>query len=186
MTKLKLTDVTTKIVDLLLPFESEERHRVMQASFTLLGEVNIKSKSKDNGSEEGEENEVGNGFSRLVTTWMKQNGITNEAISEVFHIDGEKADVIASDIPGKFLKTKTINAYVLQGIADFLTSGIPNFDDKTARSLCENSGCYDTKNHAKYIREKGNVFTGSADSGWKLTSPGLKHGASIIKEITQK
>lgn len=74
---------------------------------------------------------------------------------------------------------------MLVGIAKLLSSGDPSFDDKSARALCETSGCYDSANHAASLRDKGNEFTGTKDKGWTLTTPGLKRGAILIKELNK-
>jgi hypothetical protein len=34
------------------------------------------------------------------------------------------------------------------------------------------------------MKDKGNKIAGSKDAGWKLTAPGLVHGATLIKEVT--
>jgi hypothetical protein len=99
--------------------------------------------------------------------------------------DGSMA-VIAADIPGKGKKGKTLNAYVLVGVSKFLSTGDPKFDDKSARALCEGSGCYDSANHAQTLKAKGNWFTGTKEKGWSLTAPGLRQGAMIVKELNKQ
>ena len=64
-----------------------------------------------------------------------------------------------------------------------VATGDSAFDDKSARALCKGSGCYSDANHSVYIKAKGNKLTGSKDSGWKLTAPGLKFGAELVKQI---
>ena len=73
--------------------------------------------------------------------------------------------------------------YVLTGIARLLATGEPSFDDKAARAACKNLGCLNETNHASYIKDRGNRMTGSKETGWKLTAPGLALGAALIKEI---
>jgi hypothetical protein len=63
-----------------------------------------------------------------------------------------------------------------------LTTGDATFDDKAARQLCDDLGCYDSANHSVFMGDKGNLLTGSKKLGWKLTAPGLKHGANLIKQ----
>ena len=82
---------------------------------------------------------------------------------------------------GKSDRVKTINTYLLTGIAALLESGTANFQDETARKNCESLGCYDQNNHSKYMKEFGNKITGSKKTGWKLTGPGLVAGAEILK-----
>jgi hypothetical protein len=181
MEKLKITEITAKVVELLEPYESQERQRIVQASLTLLGDIFIAPRTVGQPSPI-EESEIIS-LSDQAKIWMKQNHVSEAELELVFHISEGKADVIVSEIPGKDVKAKTINAYVLQGLANFLVSGTPKFDDKSARALCMKSGCYSAANHAVYIKAVGNKLTGSKDSGWTLTSPGLKQGAELVKGL---
>jgi hypothetical protein len=114
---------------------------------------------------------------------MKQNSISSEELQQVFDLSDGEAAVIAPGVPGKNNAERTISAYVLLGIARLLATGEPNFDDKSARALCESLGCYDYNNHSTYLKEKGNNFTGDKTKGWKLTAPGLKYGAVLTKAL---
>lgn len=182
MEKPKMTEVTIKIVELLEPFESQERHRIVQASLTLLGDAFVAPKPQVLSSDEAvQETNV----SSQARIWMKQNQVSDDELQLVFHITEGKTDVIASEVPGKDLKAKSINAYILQGLASFLTSGIAKFDDKAARALCTRYGCYSAANHAVYMKSMGNRLTGSKDTGWTLTSPGLKYGAELVKGLVK-
>lgn len=184
MAKTKITEVVTKIVDILSPLSSEERQRAIQASLTLLGDQpsSFKQTPPDASETEGE-----GGHSKLppkARLWMKQNGISTPQLNQVFHIDGDTVDVIASDIPGKNKKNQTYAAYILTGISKLLATGSPSFDDKSARALCSSAGCYDNANHAVHLGNRGNLFTGSKEKGWTLTTPGLKRGAEIVKQLS--
>jgi hypothetical protein len=116
---------------------------------------------------------------------MKQYGISIDELQQVLQLGSGTADVIAGDIPGKNKKEKTYNAYVLTGLASLLSSGNTTFDDKSARELCERFGCYDQANHSSTIKDRGNEFNGTKDTGWNLTAPGLKRGAALVKEMTK-
>jgi hypothetical protein len=66
-----------------------------------------------------------------------------------------------------------------------LATGNAKVDDETARDLCKKMGFFNEGNHAKYMKEKGNVLGGTKDAGWTLTTPGLKSGAEIVKGLAQ-
>jgi hypothetical protein len=187
----KITEITTKVVKMLAPLVSDERQKVIQASLMLLGEAGVgfggsNTAALSAGSEDSGKTAPGvPGLSAKANAWVRQNGITSAQLEEVFDITAEGAAVIASAIPGKNGKEKTINAYVIQGVARLLVSGEGSFDDKSARELCETLGCYNSPNHALYLSAVGNALTGSKDKGWRLTAPGLKKGAELVKEITK-
>lgn len=181
MAKNKLTEVVSKVVELLTPLASEDRLRVMRASLTLLGQ----SASGTNLEEGKDESEGAADFNAMARAWIKQNSLTHGELEQVFHMADGTVTVIAADIPGKNKKEKTLNAYVLTGISHLLSSGKPAFDDKSARMLCQTAGCYDSPNHATTLKNKGNWFAGTKDKGWTLTAPGLKHGATLIKELNK-
>ncbi len=182
MNKHKTTDIVGKIVEMLMPLSSDERQRAVNASLVLLGELTT---NPNNGRSGGKPSEGIGDWPVRAQTWVKQNSLSVDELQQVFLIAEGNAEVIASEIPGKGKKEKTHNAYVLTGIAKLLSTGNPSFDDKSARALCETSGCIDTTNHAKYLKERGNEFTGTKNKGWVLTAPGLKRGASLVKELNK-
>ena len=180
MSENQTTNVLVKIVDLLSPLNSEERQRVVKAAFTLLGEESVKLAGKSNEEEDGEGNFD---FSPRANNWIKQNGLSIEELEQVFHFGQDGVEFIASEISGKSDKEKTHNAYAVCGVQKLLSEGSLSFDDKEARTLCENLGCYNQANHSVYLKSIGNLITGSKSKGWTLTVPGQKKAALIIKEL---
>lgn len=171
-----ITQAVADVVDALTEFSPEERRRIVQASLTLLGDASVPLDDKvEGGNGDG-------GLPAKARIWMKQYGLTAEQTSEVFHPGENGMDIIAS-IPGASRREQVRNAYILSGIARLLTDGETRFDDKAARQLCEKGGFFDHTNHSKYM--KGSEFTGSKQKGWVLTTPGLKHGAALVIELTK-
>lgn len=186
MKETETAGVSVKIVELLAPLTSEERLRVVNAALTLVGEALItppgeKSLISEDNCDGGEGE-----LPVKARSWAKQNGIGFADLQQVFHFEDGKVEVIASEMPGQSDKERTHNAYVLTGIAKLLSSNAPHFDDETARDLCKSSGCFNQANHATYLTGKGNLFTGSKKPGWTLTAPGLKQGATLIKELIKQ
>jgi hypothetical protein len=176
MSKKSITQAVAQVVDELTDFSPEERRRIVQASLTLLGDA-----TSPLGDGVADKNE-GHGFPPKAHMWMKQYGLTAEQMSQVFH-PGENGMEIIAQIPGANRREQVRNAYVLLGIAQMLTQGETKFDDKSARQLCESRGFFDGTNHMKYM--KGSEFIGSKEKGWVLTTPGLKHGASLVTELSK-
>lgn len=187
MADMKNTEAVGKIVEILSPFESVDRLRVIQASLMLLGEAAPNMSRLGPGTQDRHDGDGDSslaGLSPRVQSWLRQSGISEEDLQQAFHFEAGVAEFIAGGmIPGANNKEKTINAFVLAGLAKFLSTGNSAFDDKAARALCEASGCYDSSNHSYYIRSKGNDFAGSKERGWTLTAPGLKRGADLVKMI---
>ncbi|MEJ0077162.1 MAG: hypothetical protein WDO17_17305 [Alphaproteobacteria bacterium] len=181
MAKKSITDVVAIIVSELSPFTSEDRQRAVQASLTLLGETRTSGVQRAVADSEDVEAD-GAPIPTRAKTWIKQNGLSNDQLQQVFHFEGDKVEVITASIPGKNNREKVRNAYVLLGVSRLLSGGEPKFDDKSARALCEQQGFYDHTNHMKHMKG-GNEFTGSKDKGWVLTAPGLKHGAKLVSDL---
>jgi hypothetical protein len=183
MPKPKLSDVVGDIVDLLKPFSPDDRTRVIHAALTLLGDATSPSAVSAGAPKLPEAGGDAGATSPKAKMWQKQQGITAEQLSHVFHdVDG-KMEIITGEIPGKNNKEKTLNAYVLTGIASLLGVGEPKFIDKDARAVCTRAGAYNPRHHGEYVKERGNLFTGSKENGWTLTAPGLTKGAVVIKSL---
>lgn len=177
----RLMSAIEGIVDILAPLPSDERHRAIQGALVVLREGT--SNPDEFIQSAGNESDVKVGISPIGKRWMKQSGVTVDRLMQVFDVSDGVATVIAAEVSGKNNAEKTIKAYVLTGLASLLSSGEPNFSDKAARALCETFGIYDSTNHAKYLKEKNNYLLGDKDKGWKLTAPGQKYAANIVKEI---
>jgi hypothetical protein len=184
MAKSEITGISVRLFELLEPLEPAMRKRAIKAALTMLGEEDTEVEPE---KPKKKTEEASGGDSNLPTnakTWMRANGITAEHLGHVFHIEGGTAAIIASEAPGKNGKEKTINAYVLTGIAALLGTGEAKFDDKAGRASCDHFGCYQGSNHATIMKNKGNVLSGTKDSGWTVTGPGLKAGAALIKGLS--
>lgn len=187
MTDLKT--LVTDLYDLLEPAEPVDRKKAIKAAMTMLGDdadVVDQKDTKNTGDAEGEVDDGELGLNKKVKTWMARNSVTTEQLQHVFHIDGENVDIIADTSPGKNQKEQAINAYVLTGTAEFLKTGEPKFTDKAGREACKKMGCYGDTNHATYMKKPGNILSGSKDSGWTLTGPGLKAGADLVKALNSE
>ncbi len=178
-----LTTAMSKVVELLNPLSSEERKRVVQAAFALLGEDAAPSSlgpATNNYAEDASSDTLPK-VHATASQWLKRTGVTQDQLDQHLYFDGGTAKVIS--LPGGASKRihQVMNTYLMLGIAAFLSTGEASFTDKDARELCEHFGCYDATNHAKYIKEFGNKITGSKSSGWKLTAPGLNAAAELVK-----
>jgi len=176
MGKKSITQAVTHVVEELSDFSPEERRRIVQASLTLLGDAPTALDDKADGGDGGSD------YPAKARMWMKQYGLAPELMGQVFHSDTSGMEIIAA-IPGATRREQVRNAYVLSGVAQLLASGDTRFEDKAARQLCEKGGFFDHTNHSKYM--KGSEFTGSKEKGWVLTTPGLKHGATLITELAK-
>lgn len=178
----KLSQISGKIVELVGPLDADDRQKIFGSVFALLGEAPLHDGDPERrqGAERNN-NQVEAEVPAKVKTWLRQNEVGSAALEQAFHIEKGKASYIGGDMPGRSLKEKTINAYVLAGLANFLSTGEAKFTDNTARLACSDAGCYDAPNHVRYVKAKSNYFTGSKDKGWTLTAPGLKYAASLIK-----
>jgi hypothetical protein len=169
-----------KLVQLLEPLTPDERQRAISAAMILFGQ----SAPVQSGNQfVFEPHEVGEGICTKAANWMKKNAITREQLDHVFSIEGDSIDVIAARMPETGKRKQTAQAYVLCGIRTFLRNGDLSFTDTDAREFCNKVGCYDLANHAAYTTSFGNLITGSKESGWRLTNPGLSVGAQIIKQL---
>jgi hypothetical protein len=179
-----ITEATSQIYEILKFLSSEDRQKVIQAAFALLGDKLPSSTTAGPPTPGATGPDTDDGGEPLLppaaTRWMRQNKLTMQMLEPYFHFDGEAVTVIG--LPeGESKKEGTIAAYLLRGIASLLATGAPSFADEDARQLCRDQGCYDRANHAKICQGFGNKFNGSKEKGWQLTAPGLTAAAELIR-----
>jgi len=184
----KVADRVGGIVKQLQGLSAEERRRAVDAALTVFGDLSqgparssVPAAAKGSGGEE-----TPKGLSTAGVAWINKNGVSREQIDETFHVEDGKVTLILGEAIGRSDREKTVNTYLLTGIAALLQSGSANFTDETARTNCDDLGCYDKNNHAKYMGDFGNKITGSKKVGWKLTGPGLTAAAALLKPEPEK
>lgn len=182
-----LTDAMSKVVNVLTPFTSEERLRIVSASLMLLGEQGLPIGRSTAASTAGPADNASNppsqmvGISPQASIWLGKNNLTRDALEQWFHFEQDKVTPLA--LPGNASARiqQAANTYLVQGLAAFLATGEASFADKEARALCTQFGCYDDNNHSKVLATFGNRITGSKTTGWKLTNPGLAAAAALVR-----
>jgi hypothetical protein len=178
-----VVEAVPKLIAVLTPLSPEDRHRAVSAAMILFGQTTPSQKNVGGGEESVQ---AENGISVKALAWMKKYAVTREQLEQVFSIESDSIDVIASKMPESGKRKQTVQAYVICGLKSFLKTGDPNFTDAEARELCINIGCHDMANHANYTKKFGSLIIGSKDAGWKLTHPGLAEGAKIVKHLTSE
>ena len=176
-------DATAKLVDVLDGLDSDQRRRAISAALVLLGDAQGWLQEARNERSQETTIDGADGLSAKALIWAKKNGISLDHLEHVFAIDGDAIDIIVARLPGKSKRMQTIGAYVLSGLASFLVNGDSSFTDDDARALCKKLGAYDSPNHFNYVKGLGNLVTGSKESGWKLTNPGLARAAEIVRQL---
>lgn len=172
------------VIDVLEPLDSDHRQRLVAAAMTYLGESSMPAQMSRGRVAEPQNESAASGYLPRVQAWITQNKLTQEQLNNVFHKNGDTYSVIGV-VPGSGSKG-VLNNYLLVGIAKFLETGEPSFDDQSARDACEAAGCYDGNNHSKYVAQKGNLFSGEKKAGWSITQPGLVQSAKLILEMQPK
>lgn len=183
-----LPEATGKIVEVLSSFNTDERMRIVRASLMLLGEEFSTPKAQSNSpkssgpnQDDGEDDPTQ--VHASAQQWMRKSEVSSSQLEHFFHFEQGQVTPIAILGNATSRKDQTVNAYIGVGLAAYLASGESSFSDAAARKFCEQSGCYDSANHAKSIKGFKNRITGSKASGWKLTAPGLSFAAELVKQL---
>lgn len=112
--------------------------------------------------------------------WLERNDIAADSLLDVFHFEDGKVDFIAGSLPGASATEKTKNAYLIAAIMSALQTDQFSIDDKRARELCAEHGCYDMNNHSAYLKGLNGSMLGSKGSGYRLTNPGQQLAAKAV------
>lgn len=179
-----LAQATDSVLGILQPLSPEERRKVVQAAFVLLGDdapsLAYSGKHKGGGAQDGSGDD--SELKPQAKAWMQKNGVTMSSLELFLHVDNSEANAIELPVTDKSAGKRTTAAYLMAGLVALLKTGDPSFADDAARALCTHFGCYDKTNHSKHVKGLGNKVTGSKTGGWKLTAPGLTAIAGLIKD----
>jgi len=181
-----LPDIAGKIYNILEPLDATTRTKVVQGALALLGEPSggeaLQSRAPGSANADIRSHTSSSHVSGTkAQAWMRKHGLTDELLERVFDFN-DQVELIGMS-PGKNNREKTINAYVLLGAQHFLQNDDSHFSETAGVTVCKRLGCYDSANHAQTRTKFGNRFTGTKDSGYTLTVPGLDQAAALIKAV---
>jgi hypothetical protein len=178
-----LYEPTKSVIDILTDLSPEDRVKVIHAALTLLGDnPNAKISAAKSAEHDDASDEISASLTNAAAkAWVKKHNVSLEQLQQVFDFADGKAHPITLPGAATSKPDQTVNTYLIQGLAAFLSTGDSGFTDADARTLCGNFGCYDSTNHTKYIKGFGNRITGAKNTGWKLTVPGLTAATELVK-----
>lgn len=173
------------IVDALQQLDSPDRKRAVLGALHFLEEdwvplPQVKGVVQVDAAEQTPE--IDGAFAAAAKQWMKKNELTGDEVENVFHFEEGKVNIIA-DLPGKVKRENTTIIYVLLGLGTYLFTGERKFSDSDARDACSKHNAYDSNNHAGTMAALRSELTGDKKTGWTITMPGLKRGATFVKEL---
>lgn len=140
----------------------------------------IKKENSPNGSNDHE----GDGISSVGHKWMKRNGIQAEQLGTIFSLGLDEIDLVAKKVPGKSIRERMKNVFLLKGIASYLGSGAARFTHDQVKEVCQHYDAWDGPNFAINFKSFASDVGGSKESGYNLTTRGLTSGTDLIKQMT--
>jgi hypothetical protein len=175
-------ELALQIYNLLFPHDSELRRRVMQSAMTLLGEGAVQSATPlaDVQSTSGVFEDLRLG--PKASKWIQRHAVNRQMLDEVFHLTGDRIDIIASSVPGASKREMTVNCYLLCGVRGLLKDDVPSIDESEAVSVCKRLTAYDKNNHTTNRLAVGNKMSGNRPT-FTLTGPGEAAAADLIKQM---
>jgi hypothetical protein len=179
-----ITDVTGEVFGLLNPLSQEDRKRVVNAVFVLLGDPVADGASAATERTNASAFLADSSFGAKARHWLTQHRLTKERLEKVFYFQDGRADIHLATGIGASRREQTMNCYLLVGAKAYLETDIPTFADRDAIALCKHTQVYDKNNHTTNRKALGNCITGSREDGLTLTGPGLKAAAELLLKIS--
>lgn len=117
-------------------------------------------------------------------TFMRANGLANEAVAKVFHPVGPGAQLVISALPGQGKGGKQISLALLTAVAQALGDGVFKCPLEDLRNLCVHYDCYDGGNFAAHLKNNTALFKGfRKGEDLELSGSGMKRAADLVKSI---
>jgi hypothetical protein len=176
-------ELSLEIYNILFPFESEVRQRVIQSAMTLLGETLLApvGRSAALASTVMGFDDVGLGPKAMK--WVQRHALTRDMLDEIYHFTDGAVEIIASSVPGASKREMTVNCYLLSGIRGLLREDVPSLDETETIVICKRLTAYDKNNHTANRQLVGNKMSGKKPT-FTLTGPGETIAAELIKQMT--
>jgi hypothetical protein len=131
-------------------------------------------------SEEG----LQEGLSPVALKWIRRNDLTTAKLSSLFSIGVDEIDLVARRVPGSSKSQKFRNVALLKGVASYLGTGSAKVYHKALKEAAGHYGADPGNNITTYIKNMSADMTGTAASGYTLTTHGLTEARDLIVDMT--
>lgn len=176
-------ELSLEIYNILVPFESDVRQRVIQSALTLLGETALAPVGRSAALQSAVTGFEDVRLGSKATKWLQKHVVTREMLDEIYHFTDADVDIIASGVPGASKREMTVNCYLLSGIRGLLKEDVPSLDETETIAVCRRLTAYDKNNHTANRQSVGNKMSGNKPT-FTLTGPGEMAAAELIKQMT--
>jgi len=179
--------IAATMYPLLEPLDPQDRIKATSAVLAMFGQSLVASAPVYVSADVSDSQPESYGFqTRLASNAqrsLKQHQLSVDGLTDIFEFSGADVALLAADMPGSTKKDRTINCYLVVGVWALLRTDEPVFDDETAVQFCKTSGAYDGNNHTANRRALANRIIGDRKYGFRLTAPGLRDAANVIKSM---
>jgi len=147
------------------------------------------SEEKPAGGEDNEQVEESagelEGVSPIAAKWMRRNDLSASRLSALYSLGIDEIDLVANKVPGKSTRERLRNVILLQGIASYLSSGVPRVDNGKLKEAEHHYDADVGRNFWKYQKSWAAEVSGSRSAGdLTLTTRGLNSAKDLIKQMT--
>ena len=118
------------------------------------------------------------------TQFLAAQGITDNMLSRVLHLDGDSYELIASNLKVGSVAQKEVRLALLLGVKNLLEGGEGFFQKDSLVTQCKKYAAFDSPNFAAHMKKQRNLFL-AKENGWVLTVPGKEQAAQAIKELAE-
>ena len=176
-------ELSLEIYNVLFPFESQVRLRVIQSALTLLGETLLPPVGRSAALQSNVTGFDDVNLGPKAMKWIQKHAFSREMLDEVYHFTDGAVEIIASTVPGASKREMTVNCYLLSGIRGLLKEDVPTLDETETIAICKRLTAYDRNNHTANRQLVGNRMSGKKPT-FTLTGPGESVAAELIKQMT--
>jgi hypothetical protein len=176
-------ELSLEIYNILFPFESDVRQRVIQSALTLLGENLLAPVGRSAALSSTVIGFDDVSLGPKAMKWVQRHALTREMLDEIYHFTDGGVEIIASSVPGASKREMTVNCYLLSGIRGLLKEDVPSLDETETIVICKRLTAYDKNNHTANRQLVGNKMSGKKPT-FTLTGPGETIAAELIKQMT--
>jgi len=123
------------------------------------------------------------GVSPAGKKWITRNDFDIVALGKLFSIGGDEIDLIAKAVPGKSIRERMKNVFLLKGVSSYLSTGAARFAYEDAKEACLHYKAYDSSNFAAHLKAYSGEVGGTKETGFSLTNRGLSAATDLISSM---